>query len=95
MALFASILLRGPEEALVSYNWSSRFHCLMGSEERGAQEANSLDRRYSDTTPREFRGWSRHAVISVALRKVYSILPEDRSSDLMQRLMQDFRRMEG
>ncbi len=53
-----------------------------------------LDRLNSDVTQREFRGWSRHAVISAALRRVYTILPEERASDLMERLMQDFRRVE-
>ena len=61
----------------------------------GPQEAKIVDRLNSGKLPREFRGWTRHAVISVALRRVYSTLPDERASDLMQRLIHDFRRVEG
>lgn len=59
-----------------------------------AQEADTVDNLHGGKLPREFHGWSRHAVISAALRRVYTILPEERASDLMQRLMHDFRQAE-
>jgi hypothetical protein len=51
-----------------------------------------MDRRDSYRMHGDARGWSQHAVISAALRKAYSLLPGEPASQLLQRLVEDFRR---